>query len=475
MIITIDGSAGTGKSTVAKKVAESLGYAHFDTGAMYRAVSLVLLQKNIPLDATEEIEKVLLDFPFRVELRGLEKRYFVADLDVTEEIRSEKVNAIVSLVAALPCVRKALWRVQRAFGETCDAVFEGRDLGTVVFPDAEIKIFLTACPEIRAERRLKEIKEKNLYKDKSIDKEALIRDMLKRDTLDSTRQLAPLKRPPDACEIDTSNLTIDQVVAKILDYKKKKQNVKPAWFKRSKGMSLLYRFILFLAWSFNKIFYRLKIYGLEHYFKGGAIIASNHTSFLDPPILSISWPEEVHFLARDTLFKNPLFGKFISALNAHPVSKDASDTKVFKTICALLNEGKKVILFPEGTRSLDNTLQEIKPGVAMLISRTETSIVPAYIFGAYDVWGRGRKGPKLFGKVGCIFGSAIHYKSFAHLDRKEAQKQITEALRSKISALKTWHEKGCKGTPPLNPSPQRVNLSLSSLWFLVSVVYLWLN
>ncbi len=216
--------------------------------------------------------------------------------------------------------------------------------------------------------------------------------------------------------------------------------MKPAWARRSKGMSLLYRITLFLAWAFYKIFYRCKVYGLENFYEGGAIIAANHTSFLDPPIVSISWPQEVHFLARESLFKNPLFGWLIRSLNAHPVSGEASDTKVFKTICALLSEGKKVILFPEGTRSPDNTLAPIKPGIAMLISRTNTAIIPVYIHGTYDIWGKSRKFPKLFGKTACIFGPPILWSSFSHLEKKEAQQAVATKLSESILALRAWYE-----------------------------------
>src|SRR4029077_3846224 len=122
------------------------------------------------------------------------------------------------------------------------------------------------------------------------------------------------------------------------------------------------------AWIFFKLVYRHKVYGREHFYKGAAIIASNHSSYYDPPILAISWPEEVHFLAREGLFKNPLFGGLIRKLNSHPVSGDASDIKVFKLICSLLAEGKKIILFPEGKRGDTDALDTLKPGIAMLVA-----------------------------------------------------------------------------------------------------------
>ncbi len=224
--------------------------------------------------------------------------------------------------------------------------------------------------------------------------------------------------------------------------------MKPAWA-RSIPMSWLYRFILFLAWGFLKLFYRHRVFGLEHYYRDAAIIASNHVSFYDPPILAISWPDEVHFLAREGLFKNPVFGGFIRKLNAHPVSGDASDIGVFKLICKLLNEGKKIILFPEGKRSSTDQLDTLKPGIAMLVARTQSAVVPAYIHGTYSIWNRHTKGPKLFGhRTACVFGTPIRWQQFSHLDKKEAQQALTAKLTEAIQALRVWYENGAQGVPP---------------------------
>jgi 1-acyl-sn-glycerol-3-phosphate acyltransferase len=221
----------------------------------------------------------------------------------------------------------------------------------------------------------------------------------------------------------------------------------PAWA-RNIPMTWLYRAVLFLTWCFFKIFYRHKVYGLEHYYTRAAIIASNHCSNYDPPILAISWPDEVHFLARGGLFKNRFFGGLIRRLNAHPVSGDAGDVVVFKLICALLGEGKKMILFPEGTREAKDELSVLKPGIAMLVSRSKTAIVPAYVHGTFPIWNRNRKFPKLWGKTACVFGKPVLWEEFAHLDKREAQTALTEKLAASINALRTWYEKGARGIPP---------------------------
>ncbi|NDD58893.1 MAG: 1-acyl-sn-glycerol-3-phosphate acyltransferase [Chlamydiae bacterium] len=195
-----------------------------------------------------------------------------------------------------------------------------------------------------------------------------------------------------------------------------------SWLK-TKQTSFLFKFVRFVVfWAF-KVFYKNKIYGLSHFYQGPALIAANHTSFLDPPIVSISAPQEVHFLARKTLFKNPLFGALIRNLNSHPVSGQAEDVAVFKTIVSLLKERKKVIIFPEGKRSLNGRIGEIKPGIALLLARTEAAVIPAYIHGTYDIWNRKRSFPKFWGKTAVVFGSPIFYKLLPGKDKKEAQKE----------------------------------------------------
>lgn len=219
MIVAIDGPAGTGKTTVAKRVAERLRFAYFDTGAIYRAVTWVVIQREIDLKHEEALREVLESLLFRIEERVGERRYFVGTVDVTEAIRSPEVTARVSEVSALPLVRKALLKIQRDFAARGNVVFEGRDIGSVVFPNAELKIFLTARPEVRARRRLDELLAKNPTYAKKLSPEKMTKELLRRDELDSSREHAPLICPKDAHVIDTSDLTLEQVVDKILQYR----------------------------------------------------------------------------------------------------------------------------------------------------------------------------------------------------------------------------------------------------------------
>jgi len=222
MIVTIDGPAGTGKSTVAKKLAEALGFIYFDTGALYRAISWKVLHDKIPLSDETSIEKMLKTFSFHVETDQNQKHYLVDGHDVTTAIRSKEVTDIVSEVSAMKSVRDAMRPLQTMFSEEGSTVFEGRDLGTVVFPEADVKFFLTARSEVRAKRRLKEMQQKFSARAAEFSYDEILQNLQSRDKYDSTRDLAPLKQATDAILVDTSDLRVEEVVSILREYVKDK-------------------------------------------------------------------------------------------------------------------------------------------------------------------------------------------------------------------------------------------------------------
>jgi len=219
MIITIDGPVATGKSSIAKNLAKSIGFIFFDTGAMYRALTYAVLKHGISLENKKELKTFLDNFDFDIKIRLGERRYFVEGEDVTLEIRREKVTKHVSEVAANPMVREKLVGIQRKLSKGVNAVFEGRDMSTVVFPDAELKIFLTGDPKVRAERRYNELIEKFPDMKETLTVEEVQKEIEARDEYDSNRPVSPLKQADDAKVIDTTDLAIDEIVYKILEYR----------------------------------------------------------------------------------------------------------------------------------------------------------------------------------------------------------------------------------------------------------------
>lgn len=211
---------------------------------------------------------------------------------------------------------------------------------------------------------------------------------------------------------------------------------------------MFFGFIIFLLKILLTLFYRYKTYGTQSYYKGGAIIASNHVSFLDPPLIGAAWPEKTHYLARATLFKSFFARSVLNNLNAHPVEGTAQDIKSIKTVCQLLDEEKKVVIFPEGVRSVDGQMRPIKTGIAMLALRTKKPIIPAYIHGAFEIWPRFRKWPAWHGQLACVFGKPIFVESYAHLEKKTAQERIAHDIKRSIENLKKWIENGAIGEIP---------------------------
>lgn len=219
MIITIDGPVATGKSTIAKKLAASIGYIYYDTGAMYRAAALDAMRKGISFSDPEALKAFLDAFQFRVRMYRGERRYFIGDEDVTDKIRTEEVSQYASKISALPLVREKMVKIQREHALGVNAVFEGRDMGTTVFPEADLKIFLTGRDDVRAHRRFDEMQAKYPEDAKRYTMDQILADLLERDAYDMKREASPLRKADDAFEIDTSDLTPDEIVFKILECK----------------------------------------------------------------------------------------------------------------------------------------------------------------------------------------------------------------------------------------------------------------
>ncbi len=217
--IAIDGPAGAGKSTLARRLAEKLGFLYVDTGAIYRTVALAVLRAGIdPADAARVVPLVGgLDIRMSYGGDGVQRMYLAGE-DVSEAIREHRVSSAASKASALPEVRAFLLDFQRRQAQEHDVVMDGRDIGTVVLPDADVKIFLTAAPETRAERRLLELEQRG----QAADFNTVLRDIRERDHQDETRPVAPLKRAEDAALLDTTRLNLEQSLEGLLSLVKEK-------------------------------------------------------------------------------------------------------------------------------------------------------------------------------------------------------------------------------------------------------------
>ncbi|MFD1096177.1 (d)CMP kinase [Salegentibacter chungangensis] len=221
--IAIDGYSSTGKSTVAKQLAKELGYIYVDTGAMYRAVTLYVMRKLFVTDTNFDEESILRHLPF-INLKFVfdeelgHGEIYLNKENVEKEIRLLEVSKHVSKVSALPKVREMLVKLQKEMGKDKGVVMDGRDIGTVVFPDADLKIFMTASTEKRAERRYKELMEKG----ENISYDEILENVKERDYLDTTRKDSPLRKADDAIEVDNSNMSLEEQYEKVVKLAKDK-------------------------------------------------------------------------------------------------------------------------------------------------------------------------------------------------------------------------------------------------------------
>ena len=213
--IAIDGPSGAGKSTIAKAAAKKLGFIYVDTGALYRSVALNAIRSGVKDTKNKEEEVVPTLSGLNVSLRFVdgEQRVFIGDCDVSEAIRQNEVSMAASNVSAIPEVRDFLFSLQRNIASENDCIMDGRDIGTVVLPDAKIKIFLTASPEARADRRFKEL----LKKGQQIDYATVLKEIKERDWQDSHREIAPLKKADDAVLVDTTGYGLEDAVKAVMD------------------------------------------------------------------------------------------------------------------------------------------------------------------------------------------------------------------------------------------------------------------
>lgn len=208
MVVAIDGPSGAGKSTVSRLLAQRLGYLQIDTGAMYRAAALLMDRAGIDFDNLSAVENFCSHLDIKLHSVDGIQHVLANGLDVTEQIRTPEISLLTSRVSALKPVREALMRAQREIGKNGGVVLEGRDIGTVVFPDAELKFFLSASPEERGRRRFAELVEKGA----NVTLQSTINDVILRDEQDTKRDLAPLRQAEDAIVIDSSSLAIDEVL-----------------------------------------------------------------------------------------------------------------------------------------------------------------------------------------------------------------------------------------------------------------------
>jgi CMP/dCMP kinase len=440
-VITIDGPAGAGKSTAARMLAERLGYTLIPTGAMYRALALSVMRAGVPVRDGAELRAHLA--PLSITVAG--GHVYLDGEDVTEAIRTREVAQVTSDVTTLASVRAKVTPLQRQLAADGGVVLEGRDTGTVVCPDAEVKFYLTASLEARARRRQAEL----VAAGTSVALAAITSELAARDRQDETRELAPLRKPEGAIELDTSDLSADQVVEQLIvaiEHHKGGATTTARW-------NRFYAACKVPTVAFMRLMFRLEAVGVENIPASGPVLmVSNHSSVLDPPLIGGASDRQLTYLAKAELFEIPLFGALIRGLDARPIRREGADPGALRTARHVLEEGGALLVFPEGTRGDEGDIRPAKPGAGLLAVSSGAAVVPVYIKGSGQAWPRGRSLPRP-AKVTVTFGKPLRFEPARGADRK-AQYEL--ASREMMDAISRLRDGIIAGTGQGRPEPVRV-------------------
>lgn len=403
-IVAIDGPAGTGKGTITKIVAEKLGLVTIDTGATYRCITLAMIKKNVKLEEEEKIKEILEKSKIEFKSINGEQHTFLNDEDVSKEIRSNEVNSMVSQVSALKFVRYKMVDLQRKLAEGKNVIMEGRDIGTYVFPNADVKIYLDAEPEERARRRQKQNEEAGIQSTY----EEVLAGIIARDENDKNKEMGALKVAKDAIVVDGTHGTIEENVQKVIDIinKKKQKNnkiknveidasVDPKKTKQEKTIEKLKvtkkeplskiiqrEIVRSILWVLYKIVFRVKVIGKENVPKDEPfILCGNHVEFIKVPIIELftTGRKKVYFMAKIELLNNPFLRWFAYLFNVIPVKRGKQDMYAMKQSLQALNQGDALGIFPEGTTNGLAKKVKVKTGTAYMALRTGTKVLPVGI------------------------------------------------------------------------------------------------
>ncbi len=470
LVVALDGPASSGKSSVGAAAAERHGLRFVDTGLLYRALTALALREGVATHDAIALTALVGRVSLGDDGSGRLSRVLLDGVDATDAARTHDVDASVSAVAMVPAVRAALMPRQRALAAGGGIIVAGRDIGTVVLPDADLKLFLDASVEERANRR---VEERGLDPEGS--EAAQVRDELRaRDAKDRGRAVAPLRAADDAVIIHTDGNTLDQTVALVWDAiagatepaqagrpsrppkallpRTPKVGLLEVAMRLDNDKSLLVRMVALVTRIVARLCAHIEFEGLERIPATGAVIlAANHNSNADPMLMG-GWltpalrRRRIHWLGKQELFAWPIFGWIAAHGGVHPVERGTADVEAFRLATRILEAGYVLMIFPEGTRSPTGTLQLAKDGLSSLALRTGAAIVPIGINNSYAVWPKGQKLPKPFPRrtITVRIGEPVRVAGLVPegTERRLSKTLATTAIMARIAALLDEHHRG---------------------------------
>ena len=418
-IVAIDGPAGTGKGTVTEILAKKMNLVNIDTGATYRCVALAMLNENIKLEELDKIKELLKNINIELKNENGKQSVFLNGEDVTEQIRSKEVSGFVSQVSSIKEVRLSMVDLQRKMAEGKDVIMEGRDIGTYVFPAADVKIYLDADLEERAKRRFKQNKEKGI----NMTYVEVLENIKKRDENDKAKEIGALKVAHDAEVIDTTDKSIKQVVREITEIiKKKKKDIRlqAKIYKIRKDNAwkrFVRRIVKFVLSSLYRIAYRIKINGQVPE-EGAYILCCNHINYLDAAALVLFNKRKLNFVAKEDLFTHGILMWLGHLFDAIPIKRDMQDIEAMKRCLKVLKNGELLGIFPEGTRKGMEKNLKAKNGAAYMAIKSKAKVIPVGIHGSF----------KPFTKVYVNYGQPLDLSGYIKENLDEATKLIMDNI-----------------------------------------------
>jgi cytidylate kinase len=448
--IAIDGPAASGKSTIGQRLASRLGYLYFDTGVMYRAATLAALERRVPVEdearVTTLARQIVIDV--RPPSTGDGRQYDVLldGRDVTWGIRRPEVEAQVSQVSMYPGVRRAMGERQREIGLRGRVVMVGRDIGTVILPEADLKVYLDASVEERARRRYAE----SVARGEAPAFEKILQAMRERDRLDSTRQHAPLKPASDALVLDTTGLSIEDVVERVASLAEATPQAQKTNGPQSARMERRMESRVDIPWkvrcfravarpAFRLLFHilcRVEILGKENVPQsGGYLICGNHLSIVDPPLVVAFWPRAPEAAGAVDVLDRPFQGQLMRWYGSLVVHRGEADRVLLDEMVRRLRAGLPVMMDPEGRRSHVAGMQEAHAGPAYVAARAGVPVVPFGVTGsetAIASWKRLRRG-----SLRMVIGKPITLPpvELRSPTRREALRANTNRIMHAVAAL----------------------------------------
>jgi cytidylate kinase len=425
--IAIDGPGGAGKSSLAKAVAKKLSIIYVDTGALYRTIGMYML--SIGVDPKDEgaVSTHLSDFTLDLKFIDGKQVILLNGNDVGDSIRAPEVSMAASAVSAIKSVRDYLLEMQRSIARDNDVIMDGRDIGTVILPNAEVKIFLTASPEVRAKRRYEEL----IAKGKQVTYEQVYSEMVERDKNDSGRDIAPCVPAPDAIILDNSGFTAEGTVEEVIKIVNKHKPKRTGYMKAHRLLAPIIRF-----------FQRIKPQGLENIPRGRAVMfCSNHIAWKDPILIAAACKRQITFMAKKELFSVPVVGWIIKALGAVKLDRGGKDTGAIKTAVNVLKNEGALAIFPQGHRypGVNPATTPTKNGAALIAYHSGCDVIPVCIKLKKNKYA-------LFRKVEIIFGKPIPNSELGFTNGgREEYKAATDLVFSKVIELG-----GYDALPPAN-------------------------